>query len=83
MITLCSKCEAEIDIDEDEILCAKCEGPCPSCVALHAENERLRKVVKAGKECSKQYFFDLNYDSAEFYVAMERLYAALKKLEEG
>jgi len=47
MITLCSKCEAEIDIDEDEILCAKCEGPCPSCAALRSENERLREVVKA------------------------------------
>jgi len=41
-------------------------------------------MTKAGKECSKQYFyFDSDYDDAEFYGAMERQYAALKKLEEG
>jgi len=48
--------------------------------AILAANE----VVEVAKECSKQYFyFDLDYDDAEFYGAMERLYAALKKLEEG
>jgi len=52
--------------------------------ALRAENERLREVAEAAKECSKQYFyFETDYDDVEFYGAMERLYAALKKLEEG